>query len=213
MRPSLRWERELWRQGYQSVAGVDEVGRGAWAGPIVAAAVIVPREHIAKLTRQPWWGKVRDSKALAPKVRIEIARAARPFITYSIARVESSVIDKFGIGPTNLRVVQLAVKRLAEQPDFVLADFVAGLGLAVAGVPARAVVGGDARIASIALASIIAKVERDSIMVALDAQYPGYGFSKHKGYGTAQHRLRLARLGPCPAHRRSYRPVANALVY
>lgn len=211
--PTLRRERQLWRAGYSVVAGVDEVGRGAWAGPLVAAAVAVRRQDAATLVRQSWWLLVRDSKLLAPSLRAELAQLARAHLTFAIAVVPPTFIDRVGVGEANRRAVHQAVRQLSPRPDFVLTDYVAGLGARVAGVPARGLVRGDATLCSVALASIIAKVERDRIMSALDKRYPGYAFAQHKGYGTPQHRAALFRLGPSPAHRRSYRPVGRALVY
>lgn len=195
------------------MAGVDEVGRGAFAGPIVAAAVMLRQADARRLIHQPWFAKVRDSKTLSPATRLDVFSG---FIKYSnawaVAQVSNLSIDSSGIGAANRRVVELAVAGLSERPDFVLVDYVAGLSAEVAGRPARTIVGGDARVFSVALASIVAKVYRDRLMIRLDKKYPGYGFAEHKGYGTPQHRAALARLGPCEVHRHSYRPVAATLL-
>lgn len=210
--PTLRREQALWHLGYARVAGVDEVGRGAWAGPIVVAAVLIERRELPRLRRQPWFSQVADSKQITPVVRAMVAAAARGAVRWAVAGVSSSTIDSVGIAEANRRAVRLAVARLVPAPRYVLADYVARLGVTIAGAPARTIAKGDATVFSIALASIIAKVHRDNLMQALDTRYPGYGFAKHKGYGTALHRAALRRLGPCPQHRRSYRPVASALL-
>lgn len=210
MKPSWREERALWRQGYESVAGVDEVGRGAWAGPVVAAAVVVTPLHLKR--RDVWSRAVRDSKVLTPKARQRIFIAWRDVVVWSVGVVNNKVIDAIGIAAANKRALAVAVSNLPAPPQFVLADYVARLGHSIAAVPARAIINGDASVFSIALASIFAKVQRDALMQQYDRRYAGYGFAAHKGYGTRLHQCQLRRLGPCPLHRRSYRPVAESLV-
>lgn len=212
LRPTLRQEQALWRAGYNVVAGVDEVGRGAWAGPIVAGAVLLTPKFLTAIKPLPWFGKVNDSKLLSPTMRGRIFNGLRHKIPWAVGVVSSQQIDAMGIAVANKLAVTLAVKNLRKRPDFVLVDYVAKLGGEVAGVPARVLVDGDARVFAIALASIVAKVHRDKLMVDYAQKYPGYDFAQHKGYGTQEHRRCLASLGPCPAHRRSYRPVASALV-
>ncbi len=206
-------ERQLWRRGYVTVAGVDEVGRGAWAGPLVAAAVLISKDEVALWRRQKWFWQVADSKQLSPKVREEIVKACRGTVRSAVGVVEPGQIDTIGIGNANRQAMYLAVKQLHGKPRYVLTDYVPKLGTTLAGVPASVLVDGDVKVFSVALASIIAKVYRDQLMVQYEARYPGYGFAQHKGYGTRQHRAALARLGPCPLHRRSYRPVAAVLVH
>ena len=200
MKPSLNYEKRLWRQGYTVVAGVDEVGRGAWAGPLVAAAVVLP----TKYQKQSWHRLVNDSKKLAPGQRERIFTLIEGEIVWSIGLVDNKMIDKIGVAEANKLAVKLAVNNLKLKPGFVLTDFIARLGRQIAGVPARSIVKGDGRIFSIALASIIAKVQRDRLMIAYEKKYPGYGFASHKGYATPEHQRAIREFGPCPIHRRSF---------
>lgn len=202
----LTFELDLWRSGYRAIAGVDEAGRGAWAGPVVAAAVILPPD-LAKLA--PLLGQVDDSKKLTP------ARRARLFdvihahaLAVGVAAVPADVIDRIGILPANLRAMALAIAGLAVPPDFLLLDY---LTLPDCAYPQRGLPHGDARSLSIAAASIIAKVTRDRWMATQDALFGGYGFARHKGYGTAMHAAALADRGACPIHRRSFRPVGQRM--
>ena len=209
-KPTFREELRLWRNGYTAVAGVDEVGRGAWAGPIVAAAVIFP--HGARTI-----AGVRDSKQLTPKARerlfpliIQSVRA------WGIGSVSASVIDRIGIAEANRRAMRLALahlrfskknvgglEQLSCSPDYVLTD---ALSLSWR-VSCRAVADGDGRVQSIAAASIIAKVWRDRLMMRMHVRHPLYGFYRHKGYGTRAHERALRQYGPCGIHRRSFIPA------
>lgn len=182
------------------VAGVDEAGRGPWAGPVVAGAVVLDAERLpAELA-----AAIDDSKALS-RQRREYLFARLP----AVARVGVGIasvaeIDRLNILQATLLAMQRAVTDLAVVADLVLVD---GKQVPQLAFPARAVVDGDARSLSIAAASIVAKVTRDRLMADLDRQYPGYGWERNAGYGTAEHRAALARLGPTPEHRRSFRPV------
>lgn len=213
MKPSWWYECALWRQGYRRVAGVDEVGRGAWAGPIVAAAVSLTPRLAAAIKIRPWFGKVNDSKLLSPVVREKIFVELRHLVPWAVGVVSSKQIDAMGIADANRRAVALAVAKLKPRPAFVLTDYVAKLGFEVAGIPALALVDGDAKVYAIALASIVAKVHRDRLMCGYGRKYPGYGLAEHKGYGTALHARSLRQFGVLPIHRRTYRPVVQALVY
>lgn len=182
------------------VAGVDEAGRGPLAGPVVAAAVILdelrPIEGLA------------DSKTLSPARRSalsDLIRAQALCCSLGMASVEE--IDRLNILQATLLAMRRAVDGLRLRPVKVLVD---GNRIPVLPVAAEAVVGGDATVASISAASIVAKVHRDGLCLDLEAAYPGYGFAAHKGYGTAEHLQALARLGPCAAHRRSFAPVREA---
>lgn len=197
----LRLERESWQEGFCFVAGVDEVGRGPLAGPVVAAAVRFPRG-----VPLPW---VFDSKQVSEEGRKEMREAilAVPGVDWAIGSASVEEIDTVNI----LNATHLAMRRAVEklnQVDFILVD-----GRPVKGLPylSRAIVKGDAKSASIAAASILAKVYRDDLMVEMDELYPGYGFAEHKGYGTAQHLDALQRLGVTPIHRRSFRPVREII--
>lgn len=202
MPADLSFELVLWQAGYRTVAGVDEAGRGAWAGPVVAAAVILPSSlrELARLL-----GRVDDSKRLTPAAR---ERAFEPIRSCALAVGAGfgavTEIEDAGIVAATKIAMSRALLTLSPQPDFVLLDY---LTLPDLWCPQRGVTHGDALSLSIAAASVIAKVTRDRWMAAQDALYPGYGFDRHKGYGTAQHRAALERLGPCPLHRRNFRPV------
>ncbi len=196
----LSIESELWLAGYRAVAGVDEVGRGAWAGPLVAAAVILPADPNALM---PLIGRVDDSKKLTPLARerlYDLIRAHARAVGLGSATAEE--IDRSGIVGANRLAMVRAVTALALPPDFLLLDF---LTLPDLSLPQRGVPHGDALSLTIAAASIIAKVTRDRWMVAQDASYPGYGFARHKGYGTAAHRAALGSFGLCALHRRSFK--------
>lgn len=183
------------------VAGVDEAGRGPLAGPVTVAAVILPAQHdLAGLT---------DSKRLSAKRREQLAVAVRAqALAWSVVRVPPSRIDAVNILNASLQGMQQAVANLAPTATQALID---GNRCPQLPMPAEAIVGGDASEPAISGASILAKVARDHDMMALDTIYPGYGFSRHKGYGTAEHRQALTELGACPIHRRSFAPVRDAL--
>ncbi|MBI4082981.1 MAG: ribonuclease HII [Candidatus Lambdaproteobacteria bacterium] len=199
--PDFRLERELWAQGYRLVAGVDEAGRGPLAGPVVVAAVVLPPEWPPEL-------RLNDSKKLAPAQRERLfPEIRRRAIAWRITAVMPAEIDRVNILRATLAGMARAIASLRPAPDCVLVD---GNTLPRLALPARAVVAGDARSNSIAAASILAKVVRDRIMGAYARRYPGWGFERHKGYGTEAHREALARLGASPIHRRSFRVRAPA---
>lgn len=189
---------EAVRAGHAAVAGVDEAGRGPLAGPVVAAAVVLPTGIALE--------GVADSKRLSPRRR-EAADTLirRSAVAHAVGIASSAEVDELNI----LRATHLAMRRAVEALD-PPADFAIVDGLPVRGlpVPHRAVVGGDARCAPIAAASVVAKVARDRLMVEIDARWPGYGFARHKGYAAPEHLAALRRLGPCPEHRLSFAPVA-----
>ncbi len=200
----LAVEQALWAAGYQAVAGVDEAGRGAWAGPVVAAAVILPPDPAAL---KPLLGKVNDSKLLSPAMRAQVFDLVRQHaLAVGVGRVEAPVIDRVGILPATRQAMMDALAALGRPCDFVLLDYVT---LPALDLPQRGLAHGDALSLSIAAASIVAKVTRDRWMIEFDGVYPGYGFAAHKGYGVAAHAAALERLGPCPLHRLSFRPVAR----
>jgi ribonuclease HII len=193
-------ERAAWARGLR-VAGVDEVGRGPLAGPVVAAAVILhPAAPIDGL---------RDSKLLTPRQRRRLAHEIRArALAWGVGRAGPRRVDAVNVLQATWHAMRAALARLPVAPDLVLVDG----SLRIPGLdrPQRAVVAGDRRSASIAAASILAKVVRDALMARADRRYPGYGFRRHKGYATAAHIEALARLGPCPLHRRSFRGVRRA---
>lgn len=185
------------RAAGRTVAGVDEAGRGCLAGPVAAGAVILdPGRPVRGL---------RDSKKLTEKRREELFEEIREkSAAWSVAMTGPGEIDRTNILRAALRAMEKAVEGLSVAPDFVLVDGNARISLAV---EQRTVVGGDDRCASVAAASIVAKVTRDRLMKELETEYPGYGFSRHKGYPSKEHRESLRRLGPCPIHRKSFNGV------
>ena len=205
--PDWSLERDLYRRGLTAIAGVDEAGRGPLAGPVVAAAVILP----AHLTGQePWLTALDDSKRLSPKQR----EKALPLIEQNAAAVavameSPAAIDRLGIGRAVIRAMLRAVAGLSIQPQHLLLDYVP---IKECPYPFATLIKGDRRSYSIAAASIVAKTARDRIMIQAADRYPGYGFAGNKGYPTAQHRAKLQELGPCPLHRRSFAPVRQAVL-
>ncbi|MEN8183091.1 MAG: ribonuclease HII [Myxococcota bacterium] len=193
----FRGRARLWRQGLRLVAGVDEVGMGPLAGPVVAAAVV--------LRDRPDLPGLDDSKRLSPAARARLARAIREqALALAIGSVSPVDIDRWNIYQAGLEAMRRAVQALSHVPDHVLVD---GREVPRLGVPQTRIVGGDRSDGSIAAASIVAKVHRDGLMQGLERRYPGYGFARHKGYATREHLEALERLGPCPEHRRSFAPV------
>jgi ribonuclease HII len=204
LRPTFIEEKRLAEQGYRFIAGIDEVGRGPLAGPVVAAAVILPLDLVA-----PWLPLVRDSKELTPKRRASLfplIEAAA--VAIGVGFTSPEVIDNEGIVRATKIAMRSAVEQLAQVPDFLLIDFVA---LPEITISQRSITKGDRHSISIACASIIAKVTRDGIMVELDEAYPGYGFARNKGYATREHLLSLRQLGACPIHRKRFAPVRFSL--
>lgn len=200
--PSFSEERILVARGYQYIAGVDEVGRGALAGPVVAAAVILPPQ-----IAEPWRKWVRDSKLLSPQRRELLFHHIHQIaIATGIGSVSGEVIDELGIARATRWAMKLAVDQLAPPAQALLIDY---LCLPEVKLPQKGVSEGDSRCFSIACASIIAKVTRDRLMTELDKTYPGYFLAQHKGYGTAEHLVCLRHLGPSLIHRRSFQPVKD----
>lgn len=192
-------EKELWARGMARVAGVDEAGRGPLAGPVVAAAAILPPGLFLP--------GLDDSKKLSASARERICLAAlNAGVEFALGVVETAVIDEINIYRASKRAMLTALKRLPKPPDFVLIDAVK---LPESTLPQQAVVHGDALCLAIALASVLAKVARDRLMTCYDGIYPAYGFAKHKGYGTPEHYEALRAHGPCPLHRRSFNLGGN----
>lgn len=183
-----------------AVAGIDEAGRGPWAGPVVAAAVILDPSHIPE--------GIADSKQLQPAIREAVYSRILATSEVGVAMADVGRIDRDNILAATLWAMTEAVRQLRSQPRLAIVD---GNRLPRLTCEARAIVKGDAQCLSIAAASIVAKVTRDRLMIDLSRRYPGYGFERHKGYGTPEHREALARLGVTPEHRRSFRPVQLVL--
>jgi ribonuclease HII len=195
---TLLVEEALWRVGFVHVAGVDEVGRGCLAGPVVAAAVILSPDRPVR--------GLADSKLVPPAARERLAGLIRrDALAWAVAEVGPADIDRIAIHRASLESMRRAVMRLSPQPDAVLVDAFTIPGLPVA---QRGIVHGDRLCASIAAASIVAKVHRDRLMVALHGQDDRYGYARHKGYATAEHLAAVERFGYSPHHRRSFRPAS-----
>lgn len=190
---------ELHGRGLVIIAGVDEVGRGALAGPVTAGAVVLAADTRIE--------GLDDSKRLTHDARTRVAARVRSLaLAFSVAHVGAPEIDRLGIAPATRLAWRRALEGLGMPVDHILVDGNDGRGL---GPEATPIIKGDSRVACIAAASVIAKVERDSLMELLSLQYPGYGFEGNRGYGAAEHLERLREVGPCPVHRRSFAPCAD----
>ncbi|HEY1649143.1 MAG TPA: ribonuclease HII [Terracidiphilus sp.] len=199
---SWKLERAARRRGALLIAGLDEVGRGPMFGPVVAAAVILPKGY-------PLQG-LTDSKKLSEKARNEFDREIRSnAVAWAIAAVDVETIDRINIRRASLLAMRMAVEQLALTPDYLLID---GVDTIDWPCPQQSVIQGDATSLSIAAASVLAKVYRDRLLVELDREYPGYGLARHKGYCSAEHLEALVRLGPTPLHRKSFSPVAQTVL-
>lgn len=202
--PTFIEEERLKDQGYRIIAGVDEVGRGPLAGPVVAAAIILPIEE-----RPSWVSLIRDSKQLTPLQRKSIFDCIlESGVAFGVGVVSHEVIDERGIVPATRLAMRYAIEQVSIRPEFLLIDF---LRLPDVRLPQKSIINGDNLSTSIAAASIVAKVSRDRLMVKLDKLFPGYGLAQHKGYGTPEHLEALRRLGPCPIHRKTFEPVRGRL--
>ena len=198
--PSFVVERSLRAEGYRLIAGVDEVGRGALMGPVVAAAVILPHNFKAR-----WKSRVRDSKQLSPVIREHLFDCINEIaVSVGIGVSSNDVIDTQGIVKATYLAMKSAIGQLTPEPQYLLIDY---MSLPEISLPQKGITNGDSLCFSIACASIVAKVTRDRMIVEMDRIYPGYGLARHKGYGTKEHLACLRRYGPCSMHRRSFRPV------
>jgi ribonuclease HII len=198
----FRYERQLWKKGIQLIAGVDEAGVGPLAGPVVAAAVILPRGYRLR--------GLNDSKKIASPERRERLAACirRDAVAWAVGRAEVREIDLYNIYHAGLLAMRRAVEGLPFAPDHLLVD---ARVIPACSIPQRGIIRGDSLSASIAAASIIAKTTRDAYMLELDRIYPGYGFASHKGYPTAGHLRMLQERGALPVHRRTFAPVRAVL--
>jgi ribonuclease HII len=203
--PTFNEENDIWQRGYRYIAGIDEVGRGPLAGPVVAAAVILPGDFEAD-----WKSSVNDSKQLSPLSREKLF----PYIyelavSVGVGMSDVQTIDSKGIAKATRLAMKKAVDQLTPSPDFLLVDY---LFIPEIRLPQKGITHGDCLCFSIACASIIAKVTRDHLMIELDKEYPEYKFAEHKGYGTPEHLACLRRLGPSPIHRCSFQPVREMMM-
>lgn len=196
VRPVMHlFEHKAYQKGYSYIAGIDEAGRGPLAGPVVAAAVIFPRDYRN--------GKIKDSKQLTPKMRELLYGVIREeALSIGIGVVEAAVIDAVNILQATLKAMEEAVYDLSVSPDYLLID---GKTRIPVNIPQEAIIKGDTLSISIASASIIAKVSRDKIMEIYHRQFPRYNFLKNKGYGTEEHRMAVRQYGPCKIHRRTFK--------
>ena len=203
--PTFAFESDCRRSGYRVIAGIDEAGRGALAGPVVAGAVVLPadmsQEHI---------DLIDDSKKLSTGQRERAFDVIRTYASaYGVGIVPNNRIDELGIVPSTKLAMRDAIRAIRWRIDFLLIDAVTNIGIAT---PSKSIIRGDSKSLSIAAASIVAKVTRDRIMTDdLESQYSGYGFAQHKGYGTAAHMEALQKFGPCPIHRRTFKPIAQLI--
>jgi ribonuclease HII len=200
IQPDYSLESALHNQGYMRIAGIDEAGRGPWAGPVVAAAVVLDVDNIP--------AGLNDSKKLSEARREELFEKIVAVAAYGVGVVSVAQIDQINILKATFKAMEDATKALASAPDFALID---GNKKPQIDCPCEAIVKGDGRSVSIAAASIIAKVTRDRMMREMALAFPGYGFERHKGYGTAQHQAALKSLGPCPHHRKTFTPIRSLL--
>ncbi len=199
--PDLSFERGLWAAGIRYIAGLDEAGRGAWAGPVAAGAVILPVDPgiLKKLHG------VRDSKQMTARQRTLWAETIKTFaVSWSVGMASNIEIDELGILPATRLAMTRALKKLKPGPEHLLID---ALKLPEIAIPQGCLIKGDARVLSIAAASVLAKTARDAWMIELDRTFPVYGFARNKAYGTAFHRAALGKAGPCPEHRFSFAPI------
>ncbi|HZU87467.1 MAG TPA: ribonuclease HII [Anaerolineaceae bacterium] len=197
-RPDLSFEIALWGKGLWALAGLDEAGRGAWAGPVSAGVVILPHDE-SILGR---WLGVRDSKLMTPRQRSYwAARIREEALAWGVGLADNREIDAWGIVPATRLAMARALQQLQIAPQHLLLD---ALRLPEVDIPQTALIKGDRKVLSIAAASVLAKTTRDEMMCQMEAVYPGYGFARHKGYGTRQHQEALARLGLSDFHRHSF---------
>lgn len=204
LNPDLSFERALWQLGLTLVAGIDEAGRGALAGPVAVGVVILPA-GLAKI--QSRLAGVRDSKQMRPEQRTYWAERIKAIaLDWQVGFGGANEIDAIGIAAAVRLAAGRALERMAQPCEHLLIDY---FKLKDVSTPQTALVKGDCRSLSIACASVLAKVARDALMGEMDARYPGYGFGQHKGYGTEAHLAALAVMGPCAEHRRSFRPLSG----
>ena len=202
----IDYELHFANAGYQAIAGVDEVGRGALAGPLVAAAVILP-DRAELLSDIEFWSLVNDSKTITHARRTVLAAGIRERARcISLAAIPPVLLDEIGVGPANRMAMEFAVRGLSISADLLLIDAMT----VDIGLPQVGIIDGDAKSLSVAAASIVAKVARDAEMCELDSTFPAFGFAAHKGYGVVRHLSALNEYGPCEHHRYSFSPVRIA---
>ncbi len=202
--PTFKEENKLWKKGFQGIAGIDEVGRGPLAGPVVAAAVI-----FSKSIKTDWIDDIQDSKKLSSKKRELLAKLIKDeAVSYSIGVIPREQVDFLNILEATKLAMKTAINQLSVSPDALLID---ALKLPEIPIHQKSIIKGDSISRSIAAASIVAKVHRDTMMKEYDEMYPGYGFARNMGYGTSEHLEKLQEIGACPIHRTSFAPVRRVL--
>ena len=195
----MHYERKLQKQGYNYIAGIDEAGRGAWAGPLFVGAVILPLDNFSK------FNKIKDSKKLTADNRNKFEKLIkRHSVSWAVGRVESDEIDELGLQNAHLLAVERAFLALEQYPDYVLVDRIAKVKFPI---PFENIIRADDKFLCVGAASIIAKVGRDREMARLGKEHPEYKFEEHRGYGTELHQKLIDRHGLCPLHRRLFRPI------
>lgn len=205
MTASLHFEEGCWTAGLHHVIGIDEVGRGTWAGPVAAGAVCLPHDRTDLLTVLKG---VRDSKQMTPRQRESLVeRIKETAVAWGIGSATSEEIDAFGIVPATRLAMERALENTKLQADYLLLDSIKWLD--PYHIPFQSIIRGDTLSLSIASASVLAKVWRDAYMRQLDVDFPEYSFGKHKGYGTAKHSAALHEFGACAEHRRSFAPLRH----
>lgn len=198
---NFKTEEKLLNNGYFCIAGIDEVGRGAWAGPLVGAAVVLDQESESEIIN------ANDSKLLNPSQRQEVCELIKKYAAaWSIIEIDSKEIDEIGIGKANAILVERCIDQLKLNPDYLLIDKMK-INQYNFKIDYDIIVKGDSKVKSIACASIIAKVYRDQLMDQYSKEFPQYGFTNHKGYGTTEHQKAVIEYGPCSIHRKSYKPI------
>jgi ribonuclease HII len=204
-KPTLEYEQQLWGEGFHIVAGLDEAGRGAWAGPVFAAAVVLPRdERILRLL-----DGVRDSKRMTANQRnLYLDCIKSVSVGWTIGMSTNDEIDTLGIVSATCLAMQRAIDNLSFNPTYLLVDYIQ---IEHCACPQLSLTKGDCRSLSIAAASVIAKTARDAYMIKEDGRFPYYNFAQHKGYGTPQHRAAIEKYGPSKIHRMSFRPLVSSL--
>jgi len=197
------FEKEGFCKGFRFIAGIDEAGRGPLAGPVHAAAVILPKDHRIE--------GLNDSKKLSSSKRDYLFnKIIETALSYSISEVDEKVIDEINILQASKLAMEKAVKGLNQVPDYLLID---GIVKIDSSIPQKTIIKGDARSYSIAAASILAKVTRDRFMMEMHVLYPQYGFDRHKGYPTKEHIMKIMDIGPCEIHRKTFKQVKNVKVF
>ncbi|MBN2258266.1 MAG: ribonuclease HII [Anaerolineaceae bacterium] len=201
--PDLSHEKALWKAGFRFIGGIDEAGRGAWAGPVFAAVVILADCE----ANMPLVGYIRDSKQMTPNQRTKWVKPIKDVcLDWGVAYASNVEIDSHGIVPATYLAVRRALRKLRKKPDYLILDYLTVSGISI---PQESLVRGDQRVFSIAAASILAKTARDEYMIKMGRIYQAYSFPSNKGYGTDQHQRALLKSGICDIHRVSFKPIAR----